>query len=138
MVYKDKNYKKGDICKLVYSEEEYPTRNKNISYDKLVDLINIKDPLDKNAYKNFKYLNYDKTNELLFTSNFESGNLRYAIKLSNHEYDLILRPETDCVRTYHWFFFRVEINNTIGRKKILILSVAMLVLVDHYVVLKMV
>ena len=108
------NYKKGDICKLVYSEEEYPTRNKNISYDKLVDLINIKDPLDKNAYKNFKYLNYDKTNELLFTSNFESGNLRYAIKLSNHEYDLILRPETDCVRTYHWFFFRVEINNTIG------------------------
>ena len=99
------NYKRGDVCRLVYSEEEYPERNKFISYDKLVDLINIKEPLDKNAYKKFKYLNYDKTNEILFSSNFESGNLRYAIKLSNHEYDLILRPETDCIRTYHWFFF---------------------------------
>ena len=62
------NYKKGDTCRLVYSEEEYPERNKYISYDKLVDLINIKEPLDKNAYKNFKYLNYDKENEILFTS----------------------------------------------------------------------
>ena len=106
------NYKKGDVCRLVYSEEEYPTRYKYISYDKLVDLINIKEPLDKNAYKNFKYLNYDKENELLFTSNFESGNLRYAIRLNSHEYDLILRPETDCIRTYHWFFFRVELNDS--------------------------
>ena len=111
------NYKKGDVCRLVYSEEEYPERNKHISYDKLVDLINIKEPLDKEAYKKFKYLNYDKNNEILFTSNFESGNLRYAIKLSNHEYDLILRPETDCIRTYHWFFFRCEINNLMGCEK---------------------
>ena len=106
------NYKKGDICRLAYSEEEYPTRYKYISYDKLVDLINIKEPLDKNAYKIFKYLNYDKENEVLFTSNFESGNLRYAIRLNSHEYDLILRPETDCIRTYHWFFFRVELNDS--------------------------
>ena len=111
------NYKRGDVCRLVYSEEEYPERNKFISYDKLVDLINIKEPLDKNAYKKFKYLNYDKTNEILFSSNFESGNLRYAIKLSNHEYDLILRPETDCIRTYHWFFFRCEINTLLGCEK---------------------
>ena len=34
------NYKKGDVCKLVYSEEEYSEKNKFISYDKLVDLIN--------------------------------------------------------------------------------------------------
>ena len=111
------NYKKGDICKLVYSEEEYLEKNKFISYDKLVDLINIKEPLDKNAYKKFKYLNYVQNNELLFSSNFESGNLRYAIKLSNHEYDLILRPETDCIRTYHWFFFRVELNNSPNAEK---------------------
>ena len=105
------NYKKGDVCRLVYSEEEYPEKNKYISYDTLVDLINIKEPLDKNAYKKFKYLNYDKNNELMFSSNFESGNLRYSIRLNSHEYDLILRPETDCIRTYHWFFFRVEFNN---------------------------
>ena len=112
------NYIKGDTCRLVYSEEEYPFKNKFLTYDKLVDLINIKEPLDKNAYKKFKYLNYDKTNELLFSSNFESGNLRYAIRLNSHEYDLILRPETDCIRTYHWFFFRVELNNLVGAEKL--------------------
>ena len=64
------NYIKGDTCRLVYSEEEYPFKNKFLTYDKLVDLINIKEPLDKNAYKKFKYLNYDKTNELLFSYNF--------------------------------------------------------------------
>jgi hypothetical protein len=104
------NYKKGNVCELVYSEEDYKDNNKFISYDKLVELVNIKEPYDKNNYKNFKYLNYNPNNELLFTSNFESGNLRYAIKLNSNEYDLILRPETDCMRTYHWFFFRVHIN----------------------------
>ena len=104
------NYKKGDVCELVYSEEEYKDQNRFISYDKLVKLINIKEPYNKDNYKNFKYLNHNPDNELLFTSNFESGNLRYAIKLNSHEYDLILRPETDCIRTYHWFFFRVHLN----------------------------
>ena len=99
------NYKKGDVCELVYSEEEYNDDNKFISYDKLLELIYIKEPFDKNKFKNFKYKNYNPDNELLFSSNFESGNLRYAIKLNSNEYDLILRPETDCTRTYHWFFF---------------------------------
>ena len=112
------NYKKGNICKLVYSEEEYKNENKYISYDKLIDLINIKEPFDKNAYKNFKYKNYNKDNELLFSSKFESGNLRYAIKLSSNEYDLILRPETNSMRTYHWFFFRVKINNFTSSDKL--------------------
>ena len=104
------NYKKGDICELVYSEEDYKEQNKFISYDKLVELINIKEPYNKNNYKMFKYHNYNPNNELLFSSNFESGNLRYAIKRNSNEYDLILRPETDCIRTYHWFFFRIRIN----------------------------
>ena len=103
-------YKKGDICELVYSEEDYNENNKFISYDKLVDLINIKEPYSKENYKNFKFQNYNQNNEILFSSQFESGNLRYAIKLNSNEYDLILRPETDCMRTYHWFFFRVNIN----------------------------
>ena len=104
------NYKKGDKCELVYSEEEYEGENKYISYDKLVELVNIEEPYKKNNYKNFTYKNYNPNNELLFSSEFESGNLRYAIKLNSNEYDLILRPETDCIRTYHWFFFRVKIN----------------------------
>ena len=104
------NYKKGNVCELVYSEEDYIDENKFISYDKLVDLINIKEPYSKDNYKKFQFQNYNPNNELLFSSQFESGNLRYAIKLNSNEYDLILRPETDCLRTYHWFFFRVKIN----------------------------
>ena len=46
-----KNYKKGDACCSVYNEEEYPKICKCISYDELVNLIDIKDNLDKNAYK---------------------------------------------------------------------------------------
>jgi len=112
------NYKKGNICELIYSEEDFNENNRYISYDKLYDLINIKEPYDRNNYKNFKYKNYNKDNELLFSSNFESGNLRYAIKLSSNEYDLILRPETDCIRTYHWFFFRVKINKLTNSDKL--------------------
>ncbi len=103
-------YKTGDICKIVYSEEEYKDENRYISYDKLVDFIHIKQPYDKNKFKDFVYRNYEPNNELYFSSNFESGNLRYAIKINSNEYDLLLRPETDCLRTYHWFFFRVCIN----------------------------
>ena len=112
------NYKKGNICELVYSEEEYNENDRFISYDKLYDLINVKEPYDRNNYKNFKYKNYNKDNELLFSSDFESGNLRYAIKLNSNEYDLILRPETDCIRTYHWFFFRVKINKLTNSDKL--------------------
>jgi hypothetical protein len=104
------SYKKGDICKIIYSEEEYKNDNRYLTYDKLLDLIYVKEPYDKNKFKNFKYKNYEPDNELFFSSDFESGNLRYAIKINSNEYDLLLRPETNCLRTYHWFFFRVSIN----------------------------
>ena len=112
------NYKKGDVCELIYSEEEYKEQNKFISYDKLIDLIHIKEPYDKNNYKTFVYKNHKLNNDLLFSSEFESGNLRYAIKVNTNEYDLILRPETDCIRTYHWFFFRVCINDFFPSQKL--------------------
>ena len=38
-----KNYKKGDACCSVYNEEEYPKIYKCISYDELLNLIDIKD-----------------------------------------------------------------------------------------------
>ena len=111
-------YKNGDICKIVYSEEEYKDENRYLSYDKLVNLINIKEPYDKNKFKNFKYINYEPDNELFFSSNFESGNLRYAIKLNSNEYDLLIRPETNCLRSYHWFFFRVSLNELSSSNKL--------------------
>ena len=35
-------------------------------------------------------MNYDTKNSLFFSSKFESGNLRMAIKHSENEYDLII------------------------------------------------
>ena len=99
-------------CQLVYSEESFSENEKerNISYEKLIEILNIKEPYDKNNSKNFVYKNYDNNNEIFFYSNFESGNLRYAIKHNTNEYDLILRPETGSMRNYQWFYFMVKIN----------------------------
>ena len=110
------DYKNQNNCELVYSEE--PINNENInsnssinvSYEELLDMVNIKEPLDKNASKNYIYKNHNPNNELLFSSNFESGNLRYSIKKNINEYDLILRHETGSIKTYQWFYFRVAIN----------------------------
>ena len=119
------DYKNQNNCELVYSEE--PINNENInsnsninvSYEELLDMVNIKEPLDKNASKNYIYKNHNPNNELLFSSNFESGNLRYAIKKNINEYDLILRHETGSIKTYQWFYFRVAINELSGNYNLL-------------------
>ena len=108
---KNLNDYKVKNCQLVYSEENFSENEKerNISYEKLIDMLNIKEPYDKNNSKNFIHKNYDNNNEIYFNSNFESGNLRYAIKHNTNEYDLILRPETGSMRNYQWFYFMVKI-----------------------------
>ena len=106
------NYQKGDICELVYSEQQYNSDNKKISYNKLLEIIHIQEIIGKDDYKKFIYKNFNEENELYFSSHFESGNLGYAIKHNTNEYDLILRPETGCQRVYQWFFFLVKINTT--------------------------
>ena len=119
------DYKVQNNCELVYSEEPIDTDDKifssdlKISYENLIDMVNIKEPLDKNTSKQFIYKNYNPNNELLFSSNFESGNLRYAIKCKTNEYDLILRHETGSTKAYQWFYFRVMINENSDQVKLL-------------------
>ena len=105
------DYKLNNICQLIYSEEIIENDDLNISYEKLIDMLNIKEPYDKNNCKNFIWKNHNDNNEVLFSSNFESGNLRYAIKHNPNEYDLILRPESECIRNYQWFYFMLKIND---------------------------
>lgn len=45
---------------------------------------------------------------LLFDSQFECGNLRKAIQISEEEYDLILRPDINTFRYHQWFYFEVS------------------------------
>lgn len=119
------DYKVQNNCELAYSEEPIDTDDKifssdlKISYENLIDMVNIKEPLDKNTSKQFIYKNHNQNNELLFSSNFESGNLRYAIKCKTNEYDLILRHETGSTKAYQWFYFRVMINENSDQVKLL-------------------
>lgn len=45
---------------------------------------------------------------LTFSSNFESGNLKRAIRIFDNEYDLILHPDVNTVSHVQWFFFCIE------------------------------
>eukprot|EP00760_Papus_ankaliazontas_P019128 PhM_4_TR17898/c0_g2_i1/m.7422 len=45
---------------------------------------------------------------LIFTSQFESGNLRRAIRVGTHEYDLILNGDINTGGHIQWFYFCVE------------------------------
>ena len=42
---------------------------------------------------------------LVFESRFESGNLRRAVQVASHEYDLILRPDLNTRGNTQWFYF---------------------------------
>lgn len=101
----------SSIAQIAYTEEQLPTSvNHNINYSQLVNIIHLNELYPNNSYKSFIYKNHIDNNALMFNSNFESGNLRMAIKHSEYEYDLILRPETNSVRTFQWFYFAVSIN----------------------------
>ena len=84
------DYKLKSVCELVYSEEIFLEKERYISYDKLIDLLNIKEPYDRNNSKNFIHKNYNTNNEIFFSSNFESGNSRYAIKRDINEYHIFI------------------------------------------------
>uniref|UniRef100_A0A8C4QDU9 ATP/GTP binding protein 1 n=1 Tax=Eptatretus burgeri TaxID=7764 RepID=A0A8C4QDU9_EPTBU len=45
---------------------------------------------------------------LIFSSKFESGNLRKAIQIRKHEYDLITNSDINTTRHHLWFYFKVS------------------------------
>lgn len=46
-------------------------------------------------------------NEMIFNSNFESGNLDMVVKIGDNEYDLFLRVDTNTRGYFNWFHFQV-------------------------------
>ena len=56
---------------------------------------------------NFTEHRYSSETEIDFHSNFESGNLRSAIKLDNGIYCLEVCPDTNSLGHYNWFHFCV-------------------------------
>jgi hypothetical protein len=53
--------------------------------------------------------------ELIFDSNFESGNLDTVVKIGENEYDLFMRIDTNTRGHMQWFNFKVK---NCGKKKI--------------------
>ena len=45
---------------------------------------------------------------MVFESRFETGNLLAAMKVSDHEYDLVLQNDINTNGHTQWFFFRVH------------------------------
>ena len=104
------NYKDNNA--IIASTEENINNTTTISYDQLIDYIQIKDIYSSENHSTFIYQNHIENNNIVFNSNFQSGNLRMAIKQKENEYDIITRPETNSTRNYQWFFFSVRLNNT--------------------------
>jgi hypothetical protein len=48
--------------------------------------------------------------ELIFDSNFESGNLDMVLKKKDLEYDLYMRVDTNTRGHHQWFYFSVQSN----------------------------
>jgi hypothetical protein len=45
---------------------------------------------------------------LSFDSAFESGNLEYVIAQSRNTYDLFIRPDSNTMTHFQWFYFKVR------------------------------
>ena len=56
--------------------------------------------------------------ELVFDSNFESGNLDMVIKKKDLEYDIYMRVDTNIKGHHQWFYFSVTSNSSFLGKKV--------------------
>ncbi|XP_041855883.1 cytosolic carboxypeptidase 1 isoform X1 [Melanotaenia boesemani] len=74
-------------------------------------LIHPNDILDKVVYDldiSSNPLIEDNGESLRFNSQFESGNLRKAIQVRKHEYDLVLNSDINSNHYHQWFYFEVS------------------------------
>ena len=55
--------------------------------------------------------------QITFDSNFESGNLDLVVKVSESEYNLFLRPDTNTCGHMQWFYFKAT-HQPSGPKKV--------------------
>lgn len=51
---------------------------------------------------------WELEDELIFDSNFESGNLDFVGKISDNEYDLMMRSDSNTKSHHCWFYFSAE------------------------------
>jgi hypothetical protein len=52
-----------------------------------------------------------------FDAMFESGNLDRVVMISDKEYDLYMRPDTNTRSHHQWFYFRTKVKKSLGPVK---------------------
>lgn len=69
--------------------------------------FNLEEVID---YSPLNFVGFDNpsTSQSPFDSNFESGNLLYAYRVSNSEYDLILQNDTNTKGYNQWFYYSYQ------------------------------
>jgi hypothetical protein len=58
----------------------------------------------------------EEREEYIFDSNFESGNLDFAAKVSDSEYDLLMRLDSNSRSHQQWFYFSIDCKDIVRRK----------------------
>ncbi|KAM9810611.1 cytosolic carboxypeptidase 1 [Neosynchiropus ocellatus] len=91
-------------------ERVYGVQRSKIFQD-IERLIHPNDIVDKVVYDldnpSFQVVE-DDGESLKFNSQFESGNLRKAIQVRKHEYDLVLNSDINSNHYHQWFYFEVS------------------------------
>ncbi|XP_056137454.1 cytosolic carboxypeptidase 1 [Lampris incognitus] len=91
-------------------ERVYGVQRSKIFQD-IERLIHPNDILDKVVYDlditSCPVIN-DNGESLKFNSKFESGNLRKAVQVRKHEYDLVLNSDINSNHYHQWFYFEVS------------------------------
>lgn len=109
---------KNEGCQVIYDELKDKQANYKISFTDLLNTLWV----DETSFENFiekekgtwaeeKETDFQSINdnEVAFESRFEGGNLRKAILVNDCEYDLILKNDINAGKSYHWFYFRIQI-----------------------------
>lgn len=120
------NKYKNEGCTVIFDESQSVKRNYTLNFQELLNVL----ALDESAFENFiekekgawvDHLDHmeneintnsdqnTSSNTCEFESRFESGNLRMAIRISDTEYDLILKNDINSGKSYQWFFFEVKV-----------------------------
>lgn len=56
----------------------------------------------------FNGMNPNLKHKLTFDSDFESGNLDFAVKIGPDEYDLYMRVDPNTRGHLQWFYFKIQ------------------------------
>lgn len=106
------------------NEECLRRENERVEHQSLLHKRVVYDCMDPSPYQDIKNCNesyYIPKNQddttLVFESRFESGNLRRAIQIFDHEYDLMLRWDYNTKGNMQWYYFSIS-NTRKGQKYI--------------------